>query len=174
MLRVHHRHRRHPLGLWGNPRHVRSANYPLAVPNEMTLGRAAKIVGVPADVLKELCDQGRLPARRGPSGHFYLELTVVPERSWVESQILEQHRVALLKAKAAASAVAKEVEAVALDVAEALEDTSVSRPLGNDLLSASSSSGALSEVLRDLRLATIDVALTHRRAKQVAAPPTAS
>ncbi|MFL6097420.1 MAG: helix-turn-helix domain-containing protein, partial [Blastococcus sp.] len=58
----------------------------------ITVGQAAKVAGVPVEVLRELCDARKVPALKGKRGHWYLNAEDIPTRDWVLEAVREQYR----------------------------------------------------------------------------------
>lgn len=111
-----------------------------ALPGELTVGQAARITGIPKDVLKRMCAEGRVPSRRAPSGHFYLKARELPEPEEVWLLVAGEYRQLLVKARAAMIKLKAEVQAIDFDLRDAEEhapkgDVPFARvaPLGKDL-----------------------------------------
>jgi hypothetical protein len=141
--------------------------------SELTVGQAAKTAGVPVEVMRELCEARRVPARKGERGHWYLNPEDIPTRDWVLDAVRQQYRADLQGAQEALARFTREVEAVQLDVNEAAEDATGLGRLGNDLRSLSSIDGPFERAHHSLSRRLLDVQLTHRRLQAIAElPPT--
>lgn len=98
----------------------------------LKLSEVSKRCGVPLDVIKQLIEDGQLPGVvRSTNGHLYLREDAVPTWQQVHDLVEAQLQVHLAKAKRAHQRVAQEVEAVGLDIDEALEHPG--QLLGDDL-----------------------------------------
>ena len=134
--------------------------------HEVTVGQAAAIAGIPLEVLRDLCDEGLVPAAiRTPRGHWYLPVNAIPERLWAAEIVDRRYRERLAAAQQAVARVERELESIRLDLVEAAEADNLAAPLGNDVRAASDSRGALNEAFGVLRDETIRVSLLHRRVK---------
>lgn len=130
----------------------------------VTLGQAARQIGVPTDVLRDLCDSGLVASERRRAGHRYLKAQDLPDRQWIDEQVTQRYRQAVLTAQASARRVAVELEAIALDLAEAAEDLPGQKPLGEDLRRCHELRGLFNDAVCDLRDATAEAATAHHRA----------
>ena len=130
--------------------------------SEVTVGQAAGSAGVPVAVLRELCEAGKVTARKGERGHWYLDTSNVPSRDWVLEAVRQQYRDDVVQAQEAMDRFARELEAVQLDLNEAAEDATGGGRLGNDLRSVSSVEGPFNRALRTLSFSLLGLEMTHR------------
>jgi hypothetical protein len=139
--------------------------------SEMTVGQAAKAAGVPTDVLRELCEARKVPARKGERGHWYLDPADIPALEWVLEAVRQQYRDDVADAQEAMGRFTREVEAVQLDLNEAAEDTTGRGRLGNDLRSFSTMGGPFEMARHALMLRLMDVQMSHRRLQAMTDDP---
>jgi hypothetical protein len=139
--------------------------------SEVTVGQAAKIAGVPVEVLRDLCDARKVSARKGERGHWYLDPADIPTRDWVLEAVRAQYREDVAGAQEAMARFTREVEAVQLDLNEATEDPTGLGRLGNDLRAVGSMDGPFDRALRALSSSLMGVELTHRRLHAMAQLP---
>jgi hypothetical protein len=139
--------------------------------SEVTVGQAAKVAGVPIEALRELCEAGAVPARKGERGHWYLNPDDIPARDWVLEAIRQQYREDVVGAQEAMARFMKEVEAVQLDLNEAAEDTTGLGRLGNDLRSLYSRDSPFTLAQHSLARRLMDVESTHRRLRATIETP---
>lgn len=143
---------------------------------ELTVGKVAKIAGVPTDILRRLCEQGHVRARRGSAGNWYMDPADAPDAATVRTIVVQEYRLALQQVEATIRRIEVEVESVKLDCREALEALNAdpaSRPpaLGNDLRSPGRSDTPLGEAVRDLDWNSLEVSLRHRALREMSDPP---
>lgn len=131
--------------------------------SDVTVGQAAKTAGVPTEVLRELCDSRKVPARKGERGHWYLDPADIPTREWVLEAVRAQYREDVAGAQEAMARFTREVEGVQLDLNEAADDPTGAGRLGNDLRGLGSMDGPFDRALRALTFSLLGVELTHRR-----------
>lgn len=134
---------------------------------ELTVGKVAKIAGVPTDVLRGLCERGHVPARRGTAGSWYLDPADAPSAAQMRRILADEYRAALHDVQKAVRAIDVELEAVKLDCAEALDalerDPDASPPaLGNDLRPAGRSETPMVEAVYELMHLSVWVSIRHR------------
>lgn len=137
----------------------------------LKLSEAAVRCGVPLEILKHLIEDGRLPAVRSQRGHAYLHPEAVPSWTGVRKLVEEQLRAHLKEAQDAHKRAMEEVEAVGLDIQEALEHPEQS--LGDDLAGLDvaggrgfSSNPMMAALLR-LQFATHPVRMYHQFLRQM-------
>lgn len=130
----------------------------------VTLGQAARQIGVPTDVLRDLCDCGLVRSERRRAGHRYLKAQDLPDLQWIDEQVTQLYRQAVLNAQASARRVAVELEAIMLDLAEAAADLPGQQPLGEDLRRCHELSGSFNDAVCGLRDATAEAVTAQRRA----------
>lgn len=131
--------------------------------SEVTVGQASKAAGVPVEVLRELCEARKVPARKGERGHWYLDPEDIPTRDWVLEAVRKQYREDVAGAQEALARFMREVEAVQLDLNEAAEDATGRGRLGNDLRSFRTPGGPFELAWRSLTFRLLEVELAHRR-----------
>ena len=136
--------------------------------SEVTVGQAAKTAEVPVAVLRELCAIGKVPARQGERGHWYLKPENIPSRSLILEAVRAQYREDVAHAQAAMSRFTREIEAVQFDLNEAAEDLTGTARLGNDVRAVSSAGGPFNRALQALSLSLLGLELTHRSLQTVA------
>jgi hypothetical protein len=136
--------------------------------SEVTVGQAAKTAGVPTDVLRTLCEAGKVPARKGERGHWYLDPADIPTREWVLEAVRQQYRQDVAGAQEAMVRLTREVEAMQLDLAEAAEDLTGHGRLGNDLRAFGDRDSPFELAQHNLWAKLLDVRLTHRRLQDMA------
>lgn len=130
--------------------------------SEVTVGQAAKTVGVPVEVLRELCVAQTVPARQGERGHWYLNPDDIPSREWVLEAMRRQYRKDVAGAQEAMARLVKEVQAVQLDLNEAAEDATGRGRLGSDLRSFQTTDSPFNVAQHSLILRLMEVQRTHR------------
>lgn len=140
--------------------------------SEVTVGQAAKVAGVPVEVLRELCDARQVPARKGERGHWYLNPEDIPTQDRVLEALRQQYRDDVAGAQEAMARFMREVEAVQLDLNEAAEDTTGAGRLGTDLRSFSDRNSPFERAQHSLMRRLLDVQLTHRRLQATLETPT--
>lgn len=147
------------------PSRTQAAAPRLAGANDgMGLGEAARRIGVPADVLRDLCDAGLIRFQRRRSGHRILTANDLPDREWIDDQVNRRYAQAVQAARAAARHVAVELEAITLELAEIAEDFADYPPLGEHVQQCHLPRASFTDAVWDLRAATEEATTAHRRA----------
>lgn len=98
----------------------------------VTIGKAASWLGLPVEVMRALVEAGDVPARL-VKGHMRLLRSDVPAREVAEARMRALYDAALQRVQQELSKLDVEVEAARNDLAEAMEQTGKTQPLGNDL-----------------------------------------
>lgn len=122
----------------------------------------AKRVDVPADMLRSLLDDAVLPhlAKKGPS--YTVDPTVLPDGERIVALHRELYRERLRVALGATKRVSVELEAVQLDLTDALENgTDPVDVLGADMQDIITTTGSFRQALSDLSFALIQAVAVH-------------
>jgi hypothetical protein len=139
--------------------------------SEVTVGQAAKVAGVPTDVLRKLCEARKVLARKGERGHWYLNPADIPSREWVLDAVRQQYRQDVADAQEAMMRFTREVEGVQLDLNEAAEDATGQGRLGNDLLAFGT--GPFERARHTLGRRLMQLEMTHRHLQATVETPAA-
>lgn len=132
---------------------------------DITVGQAAKRIGIPTEVLKELCDDGYVENRKGPGGHYYLDEDELPQLPWVSQLYEHRWRDQLEQLLLATKAVEREIESFKFDVEEALT-LNAGEPLG-DITLMTQLTGDYDTLEQTMMLRTLNARFTWKRLREL-------
>lgn len=133
---------------------------------ELTLGQAAKCLHIPTEVLRQLCRDAKVPARKSDRGQYYLRANELPDPMDVWQYLAGIYQQRLRHARAALDALQSELTALEEDLQRsetAAQTLQPGRPprLGAHLRECPYRNSVLSHVADEFRHAALALGAAH-------------